>query len=127
MHADQRRFNKLTETIIGCSYTVANTLGRGFVEKVYANALAMELSDKNISIKQQFPIKVYYKNRVVGDFFGDILVEDVVLVETKAVSGLTNLHIAQCLNYLKASKLRLCLLINFGGASVTVKRLVNRF
>jgi GxxExxY protein len=117
----------VTETIIGCSYEVANTLGRGFVEKVYANALAMELIRKQLRTKQQHPLKVYYKGQIVGNFIADILVENRILVETKATQSLNNLHFCQCLNYLKACDLRLCLLINFGSSSVQVRRVVNRF
>ena len=127
MHTDSRRFSKLTETIIGCSYDVANILGRGFMEKVYANALSIELSQRGIRIEKQYPIKVFYKGLMVGDFIADILVEDCILIETKAAAALNNMHMSQCLNYLKASNLNLCLLINFAGPSVQVKRIVNGF
>jgi len=127
MHANEHRLNDLTEKIIGSSYEVANTLGRGFVEKVYANYLHSELLKNGIKSKREWPIKVYYKAVLVGEFFSDLLVEDEVIIETKAVSGLTNLHMAQCLNYLKASERHLCLLINFGSRSVQVKRIVNSF
>lgn len=114
MNTDLHRYYQETGAIIGCSYIVANILGRGFVEKVYANALAYELIQKNFKIKKQHPIKVYYKGSVVG-----------ILIETKACSGLNNLHISQCLNYLKACNLHLCLLINFGTPLVQLRRVIN--
>jgi len=119
--------NNLSRTIIGCSYEVANVLGRGFVEKVYANALAMEIQSKNIAVKTEYPIRVYYKDMVVGDFFADLLVGNSILVETKANSSLTNLHMSQCLNYLKATRFPVCLLINFGCESVQIRRILNDF
>lgn len=125
MLTDQHRFDSLTRTIIGCSFEVQNVLGRGFIEKVYANALAMELELKHVTVSREVPIKVFYKGKIAGNFLADLLVENCVLVETKATSGLNNLHMAQCLNYLHASKLPLGLLINFGAASVQVKRIIN--
>jgi len=122
-----RRLDHLSRAIIGSSFEVANVLGRGFVEKVYANALMLELEDKGIGVRREVPIQVFYKKRIAGDFFADLFVEETVLVETKAAGSLNNLHMAQCLNYLKASGLSLCLLINFGAASVQVKRIVNNF
>jgi GxxExxY protein len=121
------RFNELSSTIIGSAFEVANVLGRGFVEKVYANALSLELEDKGVKVRREVPIKVYYKMKIAGDFFFDLFVDEAILVETKATGSLNNLHIAQCLNYLKASGLSLCLLINFGSPSVQVKRIVNNF
>ncbi|HQU82731.1 MAG TPA: GxxExxY protein [Pyrinomonadaceae bacterium] len=114
--------NKISETIIGCSYAVGNALGNGFLEKVYENALAFELIEKNLNVKQQHPINVYYKNRVVGEYIADLLVENKVIVELKTVKGIDEIHLAQCLNYLKATNLPLCLLINFGKPRVEVKR-----
>ena len=127
MLADQRRFNQLSEKIIGCSFEVANTLGRGFVENIYANALAKELERQALETKREYPVKVHYKGELVGEFFCDLLVERLIIVEIKATSGLNNLQMAQCLNYLKATGFKLCLLINFGAASVQIKRIVNNF
>ena len=127
MNANQRRLNLLSEKIIGCAYTVQNILGKGFVEKVYANALAFELSENHVLTRSEFPIKVYYKGLVIGDFVGDILVEDSILVETKACVSINNIHRCQCINYLKATHLSLCLLINFGSPKVEVARIVNNF
>ena len=127
MSTDVRRLSYLTEQTIGCSFEVANTLGRGFLEKVYANALAFELIQKGIDVEREYPLKVYYKEQIVGNFIADLWIEDCLLVETKATSSINNLHLAQSLNYLKASNLTLALLINFGSASVQIKRIVNGF
>ena len=115
--------NATTEKIIGCAYRVSNSLGIGFVEKVYENALAHEIQKPALKVAQQVPIKVLYDEIVVGDFFADLLVEEQVLVELKAVSMLKDEHIAQSLNYLRATGLEICLLINFGTTKVQLKRL----
>ena len=115
--------NGITEKIIGCAYRVSNSLGIGFVEKVYENALAHEIQISGLRVAQQAPIKVLYDGIVVGDFFADLLVEEKVLVELKAVSMLKDEHTAQSLNYLRASGLEICLLINFGTTKVQLKRL----
>ena len=116
-------FNPITEKIIGCAYTVSNALGAGFLEKVYENALAHELRKAGLKVQQQHPIQVQYDGIVVGDYVADLLIEDCILVELKAVKALDEIHQAQCLNYLKATGLRLCLLINFGNRRVEIKRL----
>ena len=125
MSTDKRRFDDISKAIIGCAFEVANTLGRGFVENIYANALAKELTRQTIEVRREFPVKVHYKEELVGEFFCDLLVESKVIVEVKASSGLNNLQLSQCLNYLKATGFKLCLLINFGASSVQVKRIVN--
>ena len=114
--------NKISETIVGCAYAVGNTLGNGFLEKVYENALALEINGKQLDVKQQYPIKVFYKNKVVGEYIADLLIENRILIELKTVKGIDEIHLAQCLNYLKATNLPLCLLINFGKPRVEVKR-----
>ena len=116
-------YNPITERIIGCAYTVGNALGVGFLEKVYENALAHELRKAGLKVQQQYPIQVYYDGIVVGDYVADLFIEDCILVELKAVKALDEIHQAQCLNYLKATGLRLCLLINFGNRRVEIKRL----
>jgi GxxExxY protein len=127
MNADQHRLNYLTQTAIGASFEVANALGKGFIEKVYANALVIELAQKGIIALRESPIKVYYKEKVVGEFYADLLIENCLLVETKVTSSINNIHLAQCINYLKATGLGLALLINFGGSGVQVKRVVHNF
>lgn len=113
---------ELTERIIGCVYTVANILGHGFLEKVYENALAFELRKNGMRCTQQNPIPVMYEGVMVGDFVADLTVENAVIVELKAVSQLNEVHLAQGLNYLRATGLKTCLLFNFGRARVEVKR-----
>ena len=124
MNADEVRLNSLSELIIGCAFTVANTLGAGFLEKIYENALAHELRKAGLKIAQQRGIIVTYDGVVVGEHAVDLLVEESVLVELKAVKALDDVHRAQCLNYLKATGLRLCLLINFGRPRLEIKRAV---
>jgi GxxExxY protein len=129
MDADGRRLelDQITRRIIGCAYSVANELGPGFLEKVYENALAYELRKAGLSVTQQAPITVYYDNVVVGEYVADLFVNGCVLVELKAVKALDEIHVAQCLNYLKATGYRVCLLINFGAPKVELKRVVRNF
>ncbi|MFO7907899.1 MAG: GxxExxY protein [Pirellulaceae bacterium] len=124
---DADALNKLSEEIIGCAYAVSNGLGCGFLEKVYENALAHELRKAGLEVRQQFPIRIHYNGEVVGEYAADLCVDGGVLVELKAVSEFDDVHMAQCLNYLKATGLKLCLLLNFGKPRVDVKRVVNRF
>lgn len=124
MDADERRLNEITEMIIGCAYMVANSLGAGFLEKVYENALRLELIAAGLRVLSQHPIPVHYRGEVVGDYYADLLVEDLVLIELKAVKAFDDVHKAQCINYLKATGLRVCLLINFGRSKIEIKRFV---
>jgi len=117
--------SSLTETIIECVYAVSNGLGAGFLEKVYENALAHELQKEGLSVEQQHPIQVRYDGVIVGDFAADLLVEGKVLLELKAVKELDDIHLAQCLNYFKATGLSVCLLINFGKPRAQVRRVLN--
>ena len=123
--AELEKLNLLTEKIIGCAYTVSNTLGIVFLEKVYENALVVELRKNDLNFVQQSPIQVTYKGIIVGDYVADLLVEDAVLVELKAVKALDENHLAQCMNYLKSSNFRVCLLINFGTKRIQIKRIIN--
>ncbi len=117
--------NNITEAIIGCAFKVSNKLGTGFLEKVYENALAMELRKKGLSPEQQKPLKVFYEGEIVGNFFADLVVEGSVIVELKHSNGLDPAHKAQCLNYLRATGLKLCLLINFGKPRIEIRRIAN--
>ena len=117
--------NKLTEKIIGCAYKVSNTLGSGFLEKVYENAFAYELTQADLKVKQQYPLQVKYEGVVVGDYTADMLIEECVLIELKTVSQIDSSHLAQCMNYLKATDLHICLLFNFGNRRLEVKRIVH--
>lgn len=120
-------YNGLTEQIIGCAYIVGNKLGAGFLEKVYENALVHELSKSGLDVSRQQPINVHYDDVVVGEYFADLVIEGEIIVELKVVTSFNNAHLAQCLNYLKATKRKLGLLINFGGNGVQIKRVVNNF
>jgi GxxExxY protein len=119
--------NIITEKIIGCGYKVSNTLGIGFLEKVYENALTYELTKSGLAVKQQHPIQVKYEGILVGDYTADILVEDCVIIELKTVKQLDDSHLAQCMNYLKATGLHVCLLLNFASSHLLVKRIVHNF
>lgn len=123
INADNYMYTELTEKIIGCAFKVYNQLGAGFLEKIYENALAIELKDAGLSVQQQYPIKVYYNEIVIGDYIADIVVEDRVIIELKAVNSLAKAHEVQLVNYLKATKIEVGLLINFGDI-ISVKRKV---
>ena len=124
MHGNQAELNRLSKLIIGRALAVANTLGPGFLEKVYENALAYELRKAGIAVAQQHGIVVLYDGAVVGEYAVDLLVEELVVVELKAIIALKDVHHAQCVNYLKATGFRMCLLLNFGGPRLQIKRLV---
>jgi len=126
MDADGRRYvgPELTEAVIGCAYRVANTLGVGFLEKVYENALVHELRKAGLEVEQQVPLSVVYDGVVVGEYFADLVVEGCVIVELKHVKAFDNAHVAQALHYLKATKHTLALLVNFGSERVEIRRVV---
>ena len=127
MIKDKVYFDSLTEQIISCAFKVSNTLGCGFLEKVYENAMAIELDDAGLSVETQKHIGVRYKEQCVGEYFADIVVENDIILELKAIKSLENIHFAQCQNYLKATGVKLGLLINFGEEKVKVRRVVNGF
>ena len=126
MDADERRLNEITEKIIGCAYRVSNELGCGFLEKVYENSLRVELTAAGLHVLQQHPIPVYYRGEMVGDYVADLVVEQCVLVELKASKNFDEIHSAQCINYLKATGFKICLLINFGKSKIEIKRFVRQ-
>jgi GxxExxY protein len=111
----------LTAKVIGCAFRVHNALGFGFLEKVYENALRIELAKARVRVSQQAPIRVRYGGEVVGEYLADLLVEDKLIVELKSVRALAREHEVQLVNYLVATGLDIGLLINF-GPSVQVKR-----
>ena len=123
MNADM--LNALSERIIGCAFAVANGLGSGFLEKVYENALAHELRKAGLTVAQQQGVSVTYDDVIVGEYAADLLVEAAVVVELKAVRALDDVHQAQCMNYLRATGMRLCLLLNFGRPRVEIRRIVH--
>jgi len=127
MNTDEHRFglNRITEKILGCVYHVSNTLGCGFLEKIYENALVIELRLAGLALRQQYPINVLYGGVIVGEYAVDLLVEDRVMVELKATKAFDEVHTAQCMNYLRATGLNLCLLVNFGTPRVQVKRIIS--
>ena len=128
MNADERGFfDSLTERVLGAVLEVSNTLGPGFLEKVYERALLRELGLRGIRATAQASLPVTYKGHYVGEYFADILVEDVLVIELKCVERLANEHTAQCINYLRASGRSLCLLINFQKSKAEWKRIVYRF
>jgi GxxExxY protein len=114
----------LTERIIGCAYAVSNGLGAGFLESVYEKALIHELRKAGLKAEQQVPLQVKYDGVVVGEFYTDILVNNEVVIELKAVRTFEDIHMAQCLNYLRATGLKVALLINFGTPKLQIKRVV---
>jgi GxxExxY protein len=125
MNTDEHRLNILSEKIIGCAFKVSNTLGIGFLEKVYQNALAIELANQGLITEKEKAITIDYEGKIVGEYFADLLVEQTVIIETKAVKSLNEMHQAQLLNYLKATQLTLGLLINFATPKVQIKRMLN--
>ena len=115
------KHHEVTEKIIGAAYKVHNILGYGFLEKVYQNSLIIELRKSGFSVEDEKPIIVYYQGEIVGKYIADIIVDNKVLLEIKAIKELSEFHEAQIVNYLKATRIEVGLLINF-GRSVNVKR-----
>ena len=113
---------ELTHKIIGCAYQVFNKLGFGFLESVYKKAMVIELNKNELECVEEKPLKVYYEDEVVGDFYIDLLIENEIIVELKSVQNLAKEHEAQLVNYLTAAKKDIGLLINFGPGGVEVKR-----
>jgi GxxExxY protein len=113
---------ELTHTVIGCSYKVFNELGFGFLESIYKKAMIIELIKNNLKVESEKPLKVYYENQIVGDFFIDLYIEDKVIVELKSVQNLVKEHEVQLVNYLQGLQKDIGLLINFGPSGVDVKR-----
>ena len=128
MNADERRYlNDLSERVIGCAFEVSNILGAGFLEKVYRRALMHELKLQDISAAAEYRLQVDYKGELVGDYVVDILVENKLVLELKCVTEFAPEHLAQALNYLRATKLPLALLLNFQKPRVEIKRVVHNF
>jgi GxxExxY protein len=128
MNADERGFNDpLTEKVLSAIFEVSNALGAGFLEKVYERALLRELALRGIQAETQAEITVKYKGYCVGEYFPDLLVEGSLIVELKCVERFANEHVAQCLNYLKATGRTVCLLVNFQKPRVEWRRIVSGF
>jgi GxxExxY protein len=114
-------YKEYTEKIIRAFYNVHNELGFGFLEKVYENALMIELSEMGLACEKQKPLKVFYNDRIVGDYYADIIVNNCVIIELKAAENLIEEHELQLINYLKATNIEIGLLLNF-GETPTFKR-----
>jgi GxxExxY protein len=121
---DKIIYRELSYKIVGLAIQVRKELGFGFLEKVYENALMVLLEENAIEAKQQFPIKVNFHGRIVGDYIADILVENQMILELKAQDKIADIHKAQTLNYLRATNLRLAILLNFGKDRLEHERLV---
>ena len=114
----------ISERVISCAFEVSNTLGAGFLEKVYENALCVEFGRTGIPYSRQQQYGIEYKSKIVGNYIADIVVDNKLLIELKALSALNRDHEAQVMNYLKASGLSVGLLINFGTSRIGMKRIV---
>ena len=121
------KHKELTERIIKIFYRVYNKLGYGFLEKVYENAMMIEFMIECIPAVAQFPIKVFYKDKIIGEYFADILVDENVIVEIKATKTLVLEHEAQLLNYLKATHIEVGLLLNFGPKPQIKRKVFDNF
>jgi GxxExxY protein len=118
---------EITHKIIGCAYRVYNQLGFGFLESVYKKAMEIELSNEKLKAEAEKHLRVYYNNHIVGEFSVDLFIEDLVVVELKAVQNLIKDHEVQLVNYLNALRKDIGLLINFGPSGVEVKRKYRQF
>ena len=123
--AERAALEALVENVVGAAYEVSNVLGAGFLEKIYERALMEELNVRGVRVKAQAAVPVAYKGKHIGTYSADLVVEDRLLVEVKCVDGFSNEHLAQCINYLKASGLHLALLINFRRPRVEWRRVVH--
>ncbi len=115
----------ITYQIRGAIFEVNRVLGAGFLEKVYENALLLEFRERGLSAKGQVPLKVLYKEKLVGEYYADILVENQVILELKTVQQIKRIHEAQLLNYLKATGIKVGLLVNFFHEKADIKRMMS--
>jgi len=122
MGTDEYKHKVLTERIIQAAFSVHNTLGSGFLEKVYENAMVIELGKAGLNAVQQAPLQVAYEGSIVGEYFADLMVEGKIILELKAVSHILPVHEVQLVNYLKATEIEVGLLINFANKRVEVRR-----
>jgi len=118
--------SKETEIIIAAFYKVYNTLGYGFLEKVYENSLLLELQKNNLSVEQQHPIKVYYESSIVGEYFADLVVNDKIILELKTAKQISKENEYQLINYLKATCFEVGLLLNFGDKAEFVRKIFTK-
>ena len=120
-------YEDITTKILAACFEVSKELGAGFLESVYQNALMIALQEKGLTVEREHPLAVSFRGQIVGQFYADILVEDKIIVELKAVNALTDVHKAQVINYLKATGIEVGLLINFGNPKLEYRRFDNRF
>ena len=118
------KHSDITGSIIKSFYKVYNSLGYGFLEKVYENALLIELLELGLKVEQQIGIHVFYRNQLVGEYFTDLVVEDVVIVELKTAVSISNAHEAQLINYLRATKFEVDLILNFGQTAEYKRKII---
>lgn len=109
---------------MGAAFDVHNTLGAGFLEKVYENALIISLRERGIACQQQAPLKVKFHDQIVGEYYADILVEEQTILELKVAEAISDIYQAQAINYLRATELKLAIIINFGKPKIEYKRIV---
>ena len=117
-------YKELSYEIIGLAMEVHRELGTGFLEKVYENALMILFEEKNLKSRQQEPIKINFRNKIIGDYIADIIVEDKIILELKCTSKIIEIHKAQIANYLKATGKKVGIIINFGNKSLEIERVV---
>jgi len=122
MDTDEYKYKDLSERIIQAAFAVHNTLGTGFLEKIYENAMVVELAKAGLNVVQQAPLQVRYKGSIVGEYLADLVVEKKIILELKAVTHILPVHEVQLVNYLKATGLEIGLLINFANKRVEVRR-----
>jgi len=121
---ETRELNDLSRAVIGAAFEVANQLGPGFLEQVYELSLCRELTLRHVPVERQKVLPIAYKGVTVASYIADVLVDERLLVELKCVESLRSEHVAQCINYLAATRLKVCLLINFHKPKVEWKRVV---
>lgn len=125
MVKDEYKYSDITARIIGCAMTVHSELGMGFPEYIYQRAMEYEMQNQKIGFVREYEMSIYFKDALMGKRRVDFFVENGISVELKAISALTNEHFNQALNYLKAGRTEVGLLINFGSQSLQFKRLIN--
>jgi GxxExxY protein len=120
------KYQELTGQVLACAFAVMKELGIGFLESVYHAALAQALAERGLRVEIQRPLTVFFRDKIVGKFIADLVLEDVVVIELKVAKALSREHMAQVINYLKASRMEVGLLLNFGGSEVEYRRFFNK-
>lgn len=125
MHTDENQLNAVSEALIGCAFDVSNTLGCGFLERVYETAMVLALRNAGLRVQRQARFEIHYLGQPVGEYICDLIVNDLVVVEVKAVKALDDVHTAQCINYLKVTGKPLTLMFNFAKPKVEFRRIAH--